>query len=212
MKQLILLSLFLLFSIFSFAQGNEKRAYKANDVVNFGFDFTTLKLIHKDGFITKNGKPMCKSFTFKYFQDWNELWILEDNKYNLEDYFGIKEASLELDIAHERNDTYPDDDCIITDESYKISEDQIKEIVGAYKSSERKEGLGFLIIVESMSKKNQKAMFYTVFFDLATNEIERIEYIKGDPGGGGFRNYWIGALHEGLDRTSKAFKKMRKKS
>lgn len=211
MKQLFILSLFLLVSSISFAQGNEKRAYKANEVVNFGFDFTSLKLIHEDGFITKNGKPMCKSFTFKYFEEWNELWILEENKYNLADYFGIKKSSMELDIATERNSTYPDENCIITDESYKLSDDQVKEIVSAYKSTEKEEGLGFLIIVESMSKENQRAMFYTVFFDLATNEIERVEYLKGDPGGYGFRNYWAGALHEGLDRTSKDFKKMRKK-
>ncbi len=176
----------------------------AKNVVFFGLDFSEFRLIHKNGFLNKNGTPLCKSLTFKYFTEWNEMFKLEPKKYSIIKYFNVPKYEIELQTSLDRNQQYKSENCIIEDDSYTIDKEKIKSIVVNYNST--RADLGLIIVVESMDKQDEICKFYSVFFNLKTHEIVSLEKGDGPPGGEGIRNYWIHAIHVGLERNSNKYK------
>ncbi|MBP6390804.1 MAG: hypothetical protein KA175_10640 [Flavobacteriales bacterium] len=187
------------------AQTTPASIAKTKDLVFFGLDFTFLKLIHEDGFVDKNGKPMCKTLPFKYFVEWNEMFLIERAKFNLSDYFGVKNYTIDQATVSERNKAYVTEGCILASSSYRIGEGELEEAIKAY-SSAKGSGVGCVIFAESFNKTDTKAVIYTVFFDLADHTVLLIDEEYGTPVGQGFRNFWVNAIHMALEKGAKAYK------
>lgn len=210
MKRILFGAAFALIGLCSWAQSDEQRVYKADKVTFFGVDFSYLKLIHSDGFVDKNGKPMCNTLTFKYFSEWNEMFLIERKKYNITRYFGIPEYTIDQATVTERNKAYAFvENCITENESYRVSSTDMTDAVKLYGSKDAS-GLGLVIFAESFNKTAGICVLHVVFFDLATHAIVKSERVEGPPVGMGFRNYWANAIDNTLDRSSNEYAKGRK--
>lgn len=206
MKKVFLPLLLLCSSLHGTAQLTAADVTKAKDMVFFGLDFTFLKLIHEEGFVDKNGKPMCKTLPFKYFNEWNEMFLIERDKFNLTRYFGVPNYTVDQTKATERNKAYVTEGCIIASDSYKVLPTELTEAVQEYGSGSQF-GIGCVIFVESFNKTDGKSVVYTVFFDLSDHAILKIDEQEGSPFGDGFRNYWVNAIDKALNKGSKAYKR-----
>lgn len=188
------------------AQHSTKDITKAKELVFYGLDFTFLKLIHEDGFVDKNGKPMCKTLPFKYFAEWNELFLIERKKFNLTNYFVVPDYKIDMDVVTARNKAYATDGCIVSDESYRVTAEQMATAVQAY-GSEGETGLGVVVFVESFNKVKARAIVHSVFFNIADHSIVKIDDQEGAPSGEGFRNYWVNAINRALESHKKDYKR-----
>jgi hypothetical protein len=210
MKRFLWCAAVLMAASLSCAQSGEQRVYRSDDVTFYGLDFSFLKLIHEDGFIDKNGKPMCNTLPFKYFNEWNEMFMIEKNKYSITRYFGFPDYKVDQTKAGERNKAWPFvENCISENEEYTVTASQIAEVLGEY-GSPNASGLGLVIFVESMNKTKGDCFMQVVFFDIGTHEVVKMSRVEGTPVGYGFRNYWANAIDNALDNNSKEYTKGRK--
>jgi len=69
-----------------------------------------------------------------------------------------------------------------TTANFSIPIDSLKLIVKGY-DLPQKNGIGFVIVVESMNKPERYVSGYLTFFDLATRELLWATKMKGEPGG-----------------------------
>ena len=188
------------------AQHSSKDITKLKTLTFYGLDFTFLKLIHEDGFVDKNGKPMCKTLPFKYFAEWNELFLIERKKFNVTNYFGVPDYTIDQAVVTERNKAYATDGCIISNESYHVTPEELTTAIQAYGSAGQS-GVGLVVFVESFNKVESRAIVHSVFFDIADHTILKIDDQEGAPIGEGFRNYWVNAINRALEGGKKAYKR-----
>lgn len=206
MKKLILPLLLACVCSQGFAQHSSKDITKLKTLTFYGLDFTFLKLIHEDGFVDKNGKPMCKTLPFKYFAEWNELFLIERKKFNVTNYFGVPDYTIDQTVVTERNKAYATEGCIVENESYRVTADQLAAAVEAYGSAGQS-GVGLVVFVESFNKVQARAILHSVFFDIADHTILKIDDQEGAPSGEGFRNYWVNAMNRALESHKKDYKR-----
>ena len=182
----------------------------SKEVEFFGMDFFFLWLIHQDGFVDKNGKPMCKSLPFKYFAEWNDLFVIERDKFSVTRYFSIPKYSVSLDEVTVRNKAYAfEEDCIIENEDYDVDEAQIQEAISHY-NGKNSAGIGLTLFMVSLNKEKNIAVMHYAFFQIEDHSIIYHQRLTGTPVGMGFRNYWVNAMDNALEPVMKDFAKARK--
>ncbi len=192
------------------AQNIPSEISKAKNATFYGLDFSFLRLIHEDGFVDKNGKPMCKSLTFKYFAEWNDLFLIEREKFNVTRYFAIPKYTIDMAVVTERNKAYAfEEGCIIQNENYAIDQADIEAAVRTLVSANA-EGLGVVAYVESFNKTAGRCNLICVFFDTKDQRIIYQFRTEGAPEGSGFRNYWVNSINNAMGRDRGAFSKARK--
>jgi hypothetical protein len=52
-------------------------------------------------------------------------------------------------------------------------------------------GIGVVLIADQMNKFDKEAFYYVTFFDVKTKVVLFSAYVKGKPGGFGYRNFWL---------------------
>ncbi len=200
----------LLSATYANAQVHDPRVQKARQVVFYGLDFSFLKLIHADGFVDRNGHDLCNTLPFKYFTEWNEMFLIEPDKFSVKRYFGIPDQLNDLEVVNERNRSYAfTEGCIIADPDYKVARADI-EIALDNIGRNTEGGLGLVIFVESMNKVDGKCRMQVVFFDRSDGSVIGMEGVVGTPSGIGFRNFWINAIDNALATGASRYSKARK--
>jgi len=188
------------------AQSRPVELNRVKNVVFYGLDFTFLKLVNQEGFVDKNGKPMCNTLTFKYFNEWNEMFLIERKKFNLSRYFELANYTIDQATVTERNKAYVTDECITSNNDYRPAVADLTDAVKAYGAHDAT-GVGCVIFVESFNKVNKVGIVTTVFFDLSDHSVIKVDRQEGSPVGDGFRNYWINSIDNALSKGSKAYRK-----
>jgi hypothetical protein len=186
-----------------------KKVLSAQKVVFLGVNFSKLKLLNEEGFVGKNGKTKCGALKFKYFLSWNEVFIQEESKFNLEKLLHVKEHELYLEPTEFYNEQIVTENCIIDDLSYRVSKQEIQEIVNQY-IDVIKDDICVLMIGESLSKKLGLGVFTIVYFDPFDGTILLSNRYEEAPVGYGFDNYWVNCIHKSLEDNAKFIKKSRK--
>ncbi len=153
------------------------------EVVWFGLDYTQVKFIGYDTHFTDIPK-----IRDHYFASWNELIVLESDKYDVKGALGVKEVSYEIEHAIDRS-KQRDMNGILQSGSYELGKDQLAKVLKAYVNpSDHRTGA--LMIMETLNKLDETSTMWLVVFDVATSEIHHLKKYAGKPGGFGFRNYW----------------------
>ncbi|CAG4994833.1 hypothetical protein DYBT9275_01477 [Dyadobacter sp. CECT 9275] len=189
MKKLLLLAFVFTVSLGARAQNTMADLFKGNTKVVFlGLDFTQAKYIGSIGFTDP------AAIKNQHMVSWNSLIEMEPKKFSLAGPLKLKEdqyssrvedmTQLNKTVNVEKN---------ITEDSYTITEDQVRKSVSRYSLSE-KDGIGIVYVVESMSKTDEKLSVWVTFIDLKTKKVLHTEKIQGKAGGFGFRNYWAGGV------------------
>ncbi|MCF6169780.1 MAG: hypothetical protein L3J66_02230 [Bacteroidales bacterium] len=184
MKKLILSATIVFFSSAWLRAQTAEDVYKAETASWYGLDYTHAY------FITTFDFPDPYDLKSK-FRAWNELVLMESEKYNLDKFFN-KEVIPNIDMINKRNDKIKlkgritDDDFL----SSHLDREKIREIVFSYNTEDDEPGIGLVFIVESLSKPNVKGAYWVTFFDIKSRKVITTERFLGKAGGFGLRNYW----------------------
>ena len=179
----------LLFVIVALPVFGQNAAFSSSEVTWYGIDFSKAILIGP-GF----SNPVA--IRDQFFKSWNELIIKEYKKYDLGKFFRKRNVIFNLDPVLSRNLAVDVNKLTALNSSEALMKDSdVKKIIGEYDFKD-KEGVGVLMIVESLNNIDKAGYYYIVFFDIKTKEILLSKKISGKAKGAGFRNYWAGSFFE----------------
>lgn len=207
-KNLMLILLMFISSMNLMAQ------FTANDVFNpktpmtwLGVDFSEVRFI---GPATGWGEVSTKSPTEmrdKYFPEWNSLIINEFEKFKIEDAVARLELDKNIDAVSKANEKTNKKELFSENISdyQSLDEETIKSMLKKYDFS-GKDGLGFLLVAEGMSKGREEASYWATFVDMRTKKVLFTKRITGKALGFGFRNYWAGSMKNVFKTMKKEFK------
>jgi hypothetical protein len=207
-KNLMLILLMFISSMNLLAQ------FTANDVFNpktpitwLGVDFSEVRFI---GPATGWGEVSTKSPTEmrdKYFPEWNSLIINEFEKFKIEDAVARLELDKNIDAVSKANEKTNKKELFSENISdyQSLDEETIKSMLKKYDFS-GKDGLGFLLVAEGMSKGREEASYWATFVDMRTKKVLFTKRITGKALGFGFRNYWAGSMKNVFKTMKKEFK------
>lgn len=174
------------------------------DVIWFGLDFSKAKLIGSEGF---NDPVAIKE---DYFRKWNHLMISEGDKYEWGKALLVSDLKYDYEVVDVVNDNVKVKTLVIN-KSYSINEEQIKAAVSQYNLTDYKDGIGVVIVVESLDKIKEQGTGYITFFDVKSKQVLYNHKVVGEPGGFGFRNYWARAIFNWMKFTrSRVMKSVKK--
>jgi hypothetical protein len=129
----------------------------------------------------------------------NSLVIAEWPKYNPGRYLNKDIEIRDISATTTVNNAIVPAEVDTNSSEYFISKEEVAAMVRRYELKEE-EGTGLVIIGELLDKTTYTGTFIVVYFDIATREVLHGEGMYGKARGFGLRNYWAGALYNGLRR------------
>ena len=163
------------------------------NITYLGIDFTNVKIIgHTETEVT--------DLVDRQFTNINQLVLDEPKKYDLAGALNKSSVTPDLSFVKAKNKTIDTAQVTSPDiaQELHLNKNAINDIVKGYKFGGKK-GIGFLFIMESMSKKSEKASIYLTFVDMATSKVLYTERVSEKSGGFGLRNYWAKSIYEAID-------------
>lgn len=153
------------------------------ELVWFGLDYTQVKFIGaSDQF---SDIPKIRN---QYFRSWNELIMIEKDKYDLMTAFSVNKIYYQMENTIMRSQERSMDGIVQTD-SYSISEEQVKSVV-RLNTDPSVNKVGAIFVMETLNKLEGQASMWLAVFNIASGEILYMNKYSGAVGGFGFRNYW----------------------
>lgn len=153
------------------------------ELVWLGLDYTLVKFIGaSDQF---SDLPKIRD---QYFRSWNELVMIEKDKYNLMTAFSVNKIYYQMENTIKRSQDRSMDGIVQTD-SYSLSEEQVKSVV-RLNTDPSVNKVGAIFVMETLNKLEGQASMWLAVFNVASGEILYMNKYSGAVGGFGFRNYW----------------------
>jgi len=190
-KALIVILCFCINSVF--AQTFKDVFNPETTITYLGIDFTNVKVIgHQEGEVM--------DLADRQFSGINQLVLDEPKKYDVAGALHRPSVPSDISFVKAKNKTISADKIASTDvaDEKHLTEADINGIVKGYDFGGKK-GIGFLFIMESMSKKSEHGSMYLTFVDMATSKVLHTERVSEKPGGFGLRNYWAKTIYEAID-------------
>jgi len=190
-KALIVILCFCINSVF--AQTFKDVFNPETTITYLGIDFTNVKVIgHQEGEVM--------DLADRQFSGINQLVLDEPKKYDVAGALHRPSVPSDISFVKAKNKTISADKITSTDvaDEKHLTEADINGIVKGYDFGGKK-GIGFLFIMESMSKKSEHGSMYLTFVDMATSKVLHTERVSEKPGGFGLRNYWAKTIYEAID-------------
>jgi len=162
-------------------------------ITYLGIDFTHVKVFgHQDSEV--------KDLVDRQFSAINQVVLNEPKKYDLKKAFKRDSIPNDLTFVTEKNKTIVDTAIASKDLTnvFHLSNGDVASIVKGYNFG-GKTGIGFLFIMESINKKDERGSMYCTFIDMATSKVLLTERLTEKPGGFGLRNYWAKSIYEAID-------------
>lgn len=201
MKQLVII--FYLTLPFLSSGQNLKDVFQKSEtkITWLGIDFSHVKLIGNFNQITDKLPRTPLQIRNNYFPDWNYLVHSQYKKYDINKMFRKKDIILNTDYIYSINRITPVEDLEAqADPNYSTSD--IESFINSYQL-DFKDGLGIVLIAESLNKTEEYAKYHLVIFDLTTNHILLQQIFIEKPAGMGVRNYWARTFYEVIMRVKK---------
>jgi len=190
-KALVIILCFCINSVFA---QTFKDVFNPETMITYlGIDFTNVKVIgHQDGEIM--------DLVDRQFSGINQLVLDESKKYDVAGALHRPTVPPDLSFVTAKNKTITVDEIKSTDvaDEKHLSDADINKIIKGYNFGGKK-GIGFLIVMESMSKKSERGSMYLTFVDMATSKVLYTERVTEKCGGFGLRNYWAKSIYEAID-------------
>ncbi len=169
--------------LFSMTVHAADNATEPGELVWFGLDYSLVKFIGLNSQFSD-----LAHIQGHYFRAWNELIIVEQEKYDLKKAFSAQKVTFDLENAISRSQEI-DMNQVVQSESYRIGEEQAIEVAMAY-TDRSVEKVGALFVMETLDKLGESSSMWLVVFNISTGEILHVNRHAAAPGGFGFRNYW----------------------
>ena len=159
-----------------------------HEVNYYGIDFSGTKTFGA----TESGWEFKEAF-----DKINALVIAEWRKYNPGKFLDKKIEVMDITATERINDGIEPSAIDSGASVYSLTKDDMADMVSRYELQEG-EGTGLVILGEFFDKSNVRGSFVVVYFDIATREVLDFFTIAGKARGFGLRNFWAGALYDGL--------------
>ncbi|HBH06328.1 MAG TPA: hypothetical protein DDX92_06975 [Flavobacteriales bacterium] len=189
MKTAKLIALLLILQLTLSAQYFPKEEYYSKPVVWLGLDFTLTQF--KNPFDFPPGEELQR----RYMPGWNEMIIIEPDKYNIRKFLKNENISYSLTEVNAFNEQI-DPAQIFSEEKELLTLEKLEEDVSKYENG--KDELAVMMYVVSFNKTIPRGTFYFVVIDRSSGRLMFVEKVSADPGGFGLRNYWLGSYHRAL--------------
>lgn len=202
-KSLTILLFTQIINVFAQTNGTNK-AYEANKIYFYGYDFSHFKFVEikrfEQGELIKQLIPLwtekvSKSLDAKHLKKWMGVDEVVTN------YNATLKKSMELNS-----------NSVIGVMKHELNKDSIPFWIQKYDFKET-EGIGCIAFIECFYKDQKESSIWFAFFDLKTKEVyltQRDDYRGAD--GHGLDNYWAIGLSENVGHYfNKIFKKEKKK-
>jgi hypothetical protein len=188
------LILFLVLSQTAFCQ-QASDLFKSTDIPYtwLGIDYSHVKLIGEFTEISSAGEKTAVQIKKIYFPAWNNLIINEPKKYDVAGMLRKEKIEYDIDMINEINEKAAVED-METTKTPEYTKEDIQKFVSGYKAKQ-KNGIGILLVAETLNKAKEEAYYHFVALDLKTNKILIHDRLRGEPGGFGLRNYWAGSVY-----------------
>lgn len=192
---------FLLFSLCSFAHKGEGIIKSDKPITWLGLDLSHARFIGDATQYKDLGDVTGKEVRDKYAPGWNNLFVNEQKKYDVAKYVHRDEVRFALQVTERVNNSI-DKSFFSNDpnEYNRLTEADIKSAIKKYDFKGEK-GVGFVIIIDGMSKGKAEATGWLTFVDMNTKTVLETRKVEGKAGGFGFRNYWAKAFYNILKET-----------
>lgn len=215
MKKVMLLMIFLLsLGLFAGAEkrctvkmfgsrANAAKVFNADGFIFFGIDYSRVRLIgdHGHGYGTDMDTAYIRD---KYFNAFNSVVINERDKYDLSEAVGGKKISYKFENILKINKSADPSRLRAITKTDPLGTVVIQQMLQKYDTFLGKDlGVGIAIIADQMNKFDKEAYYYVTFFNVSDQRFLFSAYVKGKPGGFGYRNYWVRPI-------ANIFKDMRK--
>lgn len=189
--------IFILTSVSLFGRpASPEPSLDVDELVWFGMDYTLVKFIGvRDNFTD------LRDIQERIFRSWNELVLLERDKYNIQTAFGVNRVDYQMEFAITQSENR-DMEGILQTGGYSIDKDQVTEVVMKYTDTSD-DRIGALFVMETLNKFNQVSTMWVAVFNISTGEMIRLERFAGKTGGFGFRNYWARSYYNVLNQIRK---------
>lgn len=174
------------------------RFLRETPVVYYGIDFTICKFIGSSGF----NDPA--HIVDKYLDGINQKIVREQDKYDMGIFFKRRDYDIDLEMLSGRNRSINPYE-VVTNSNHTISEDQIKQLVNSY-TPKAQEGIGLVIVMESLNKQRERGIMYFTFFDIKTKEVLHLRKVSEEPSGFGITNYWMKPVYNALKRLKREYR------
>lgn len=199
--------LFLLFvSNLSYTQ-SIRDVFTNSSLTFFGVDCSQLRCI---GPGEEWGEP--KKLKDTYIPAWNQLFLSEQDKYNLKLFFMKDIVKYDLEKCAEINSKINEDSLVVVfGKVFPLQDRKIQKMIEKY-SNPNSSGVGLVFIPEYFNKFKKTALIHVAFFDIATGNTLMIKAMEGEPGGFGLRNYWIKSIYVVMEKCEQNWKRWRKEA
>ena len=185
----VILILCITFPFLSKGQNMEDLFQKSDTKITWlGIDFSHVKLIGDFNHFAEWGSQGPASIRNNYFPEWNDLVYEEYKKYDVAGMLRKEIRVLNTDYIYALNKKAPLEEMESkTDPEY--TEENIQKFIKNYDFNV-KEGLGILLVAESLNKYKEHARYHFVVISMKDNKILLHELFTTQAGGIGLRNYW----------------------
>lgn len=177
--------------------GFEDRTNTSTPIVYYGIDFTLVKFVGSSGF----SDPA--HIVDIYLDKINQKIIMEQDNYDMGIFFRRRDFDIDLEMLSGRNRSLNPYE-VVTNSNHNISEEQIRELVSTY-NPQAQEGIGLVIVMESLDKLRERGTMYFTLFDIKTKKVVHTRKESGEPSGFGITNYWMKPVYEAINKLKRAY-------
>ena len=154
-----------------------------DEIIWFGIDYTYVKFIGNHGQFADLDK-----IRELYFRSWNELVMLEREKYDLNKAFLVPKITYDMDATIHRSQQI-DMDNIVQTGPWSIGKVDVESVVRQTVDASS-DKVGAMFVMETLNKMQEVSTMWLAVFKVNTGEILYMERYTGAVGGFGFRNYY----------------------
>jgi hypothetical protein len=194
MKTIFIILLLLPMAFISKAQGAGDLFRSDVPVTWLGIDYSHCKLIGNFAEFADAGRKSTWQIRDTYFPKWNAIILNEPDKYDVKGMLRRGDMVYDLSMITEINAQTPLAEMEVFNPVI-YSEEDIQSFVNQY-DFKGLDGIGIVLITESMNKILPEAWYHFVAIDMRTGKVILQERLRGQPSGVGLRNYWANSIHK----------------
>lgn len=157
-----------------------------------GIDYSHVKLIGNFSEFFQAGEKSVWEIRDIYFPRWNSIILEEPNKYDIRGMLRKSDIMYDIDGVTAINAQTSLEE-LEAFSPVRYTRADIQSFIDRY-NRDGKEGIGIVLVAESLNKNALEAWYHFVAMDMRTGQILLHERLRGEPHGFGFRNYWANSI------------------
>jgi hypothetical protein len=200
MKRILIAALFVVTSGLTFSQTARDVFLPKDAFYWLGVDYSHVKLqVELEPEVVKT----------QFFNVWNDLFLKENEKYNIQDMLKLRFIQNDTRIINSVN-ALADATTMKSTMAPYYSLADISSFVSSYPSFNLS-GIGILFIAEFLNGQEKEGFYHVVAINLANMEVLMAERFMGEVGGSGFKNKWANSVFSVIEQFEKNYNKLKAK-